>query len=176
VETYTYSSNTFGSGTNLGFSAFGLVGCGTSTLGLFAGGSSGLYNSLVSLYTYSGDSVVAGTSLTSVTYSGGAASNLTTAFIINGSSNSGSSTTGTQTYTYSGNTTAAGTALGVATTSSGVAGNNTFCVIGGINTGVSTFTQNTRTYTFSGATTGAGTNLSKNRVYPYAACSTPGGF
>ena len=89
------------------------------TLGVFALGNN---TTITNVYTYSGNTVVAGTALTA-TVNGGAAAGTSTIGVFALGNTTPTTTTTTNVYTYSGNTVVAGTALTAAVNGGAAAGN-----------------------------------------------------
>ena len=135
-----------------------------NAFGLFGGGYTTSPTAYTDKYTYSGDTVVAGTGLGVARYFLAATGNSTVG-IFGGGNVSGNRT---DKYTYSGDTVVAGTVLGLARIGLAATGNSTVGIFGG---GGNPITAHTDKYTYSGDTVVAGTVLGVAR-YGLAACSS----
>jgi hypothetical protein len=89
-----------------------LAATGNSTVGIFGGGYP--YTAYTDKYTYSGDTVAAGTVLGQARYGLAATGNATVGIFGGGGNNSSGYSAYTDKYTYSGDAVAAGTVLGQA--------------------------------------------------------------
>ena len=161
-----------------------LAAAGTSTVGIFAGGSTGSgYPTGTYKYTYSGDSVTSGSSLTLGRQ--GLAGTGTSTFGLFGGGYYNISTNLYYTnvvdkYTYSGDSVTSGTSLGANTPYLGATGSSTVGIFGGGGDPPGIVAKNvtaiTYKYTYSGDSLITGTNLTTARSILSAPGSTPASF
>lgn len=160
TEKYAQSSDTYSAGANLSVSVYGASCAGNSTLAVIGGGihgtqSSPTYPSSTSVYTFSGDTCVAGTALKSGNgLTGAAAGNATLGLFVLGQNGGYQSCT----YTYSGNTVATSTSLSPSLNSRGGCGNTTTGYFGGGQQGA-TYYSSMLKCAYSDGTITSGTSL-----------------
>ena len=147
-----------------GFWGFAAASAMLGTLGVFALGGA---TTTTNVYTYSGNTVVAGTALTAnLGYGAAAGTSTLGVFAIDNTT-----ATTTNVYTYAGNTVVAGTALTANLSAGAAAGTSTLGVFA-----VGNNTTTTNVYTYSGNTVVAGTALTATLNEGAAAGNYNGGL
>jgi len=183
---YTYSGDTIAAGTDLLYARFSMGVTGTPTLALFAGGAINLggvdppATANTCKYTYSGDTVSVGTSLSTAVRELAATGTTTTGYFGGGAANNSTIYRTVSKYTYSGDSIVSGTNLTAARVLLSATGTSTVGYFGGgstlsAGTGYDT-TATVYKYTYSGDTVASGTNLTISRYRAIATGSKTIGY
>ena len=146
-------------------------------VGIFGVGFTTVPVAVTDKYTYSGDTVAAGTSLGTARTWPGATGNSTVGIFSAGATEITLTPTAvTDKYTYSGDVRTAGTSLGTARERHGAAGNSTVGIFGAGRNAANANIATTEKYTYSGDTVAAGTSLGTARRNLTGCSSAHGGL
>jgi hypothetical protein len=168
---YTFSSDTFASGSALSTVISTNTTFSSSTIAYVAGGFQNVpspsgFRNYVSKFTYSTSATATGTTLTTARQSAASSSTATIGYVAGGTTGSTISTASVNKYTYSGDIVAAGTNLSIDRSSASGFGNSTRAIFAmGTSSGYPAPALLTSDkYTYSSDTVAAGTSFATNRV------------
>lgn len=172
-EKYVYANDTISYGSNLQVARRWLNASSNPTLGIFTGGFINHGLVYVDLYTFSNDSCVPGTNMTTEQFGRTGTGNSSLALISAGYKQ-GVVTNNTDKYTYSNSTWTAGTNLGSSPNQLAAASDPNMAVIaGGVTSG---WVQYNNTYTYADDSVLHGSNLATNRYCLAGLSTSPSGL